>query len=197
MVGWKSTVSVQEGCLFSFYLGKCRSVYYCPQHKASILLDYQSHLTWKYLFSSLAHPLPSSPPPVFATRFIQKLLYCCLTEFDTETETQAGSKTQWATDDLHNFSSLLSAGGLALVHVLTFMFSSNAEKQDLSWTERRGTVSQRLWELPLPGQVKKRPDISNDSPGRSRPCGKLQTVAFFLKCDVLFYKDQWMSSMRI
>nr|AKI29979.1 Y+L amino acid transporter 1 [Siniperca chuatsi] len=30
----------------------------------------------------------------FATRSTQMLLYCCLTEFDTETEAQAGSKTQ-------------------------------------------------------------------------------------------------------
>uniref|UniRef100_UPI0037E8BDFE Y+L amino acid transporter 2 n=1 Tax=Semicossyphus pulcher TaxID=241346 RepID=UPI0037E8BDFE len=30
----------------------------------------------------------------FVTRFTQKLLYCCMTEFDTETEAQAGSKTQ-------------------------------------------------------------------------------------------------------
>ncbi|KAI3375152.1 hypothetical protein L3Q82_021670, partial [Scortum barcoo] len=30
----------------------------------------------------------------FATRFTQKLLYCCLTEMDTETEAQAGGRTQ-------------------------------------------------------------------------------------------------------
>ncbi|KAF0047195.1 hypothetical protein F2P81_000828 [Scophthalmus maximus] len=30
----------------------------------------------------------------FATRFIQMLLYCCLTDLDVETETRAGAKTQ-------------------------------------------------------------------------------------------------------
>lgn len=39
---------------------------------------------------------PLSPPPSAAsiTRFTQILLCCCLSEFDTETETQAGSKTE-------------------------------------------------------------------------------------------------------
>ncbi|XP_067461454.1 Y+L amino acid transporter 2-like [Thunnus thynnus] len=45
--------------------------------------------------------LPEERRPTFmrklnalATRYTQKVLYCCLTEFDIETETQAGGKTQ-------------------------------------------------------------------------------------------------------
>ena len=43
-------------------------------------------------FPITSHIFP--PLPALATRYTQKVLYCCLTEFDIETETQAGGKTQ-------------------------------------------------------------------------------------------------------
>lgn len=136
-----------------------------------IILDYQSQL---YLTSALplSFPIPptssllsSFPPPAFATRFTQTLLYCCLTEFDTETEAQAGGKTQWAADKPRPAVPRFLREA-SVVSKCWRSRSPNAGKQGLSWTEWRGAGSQRFWGLLLPGQVKRRPDISK----RDRNC---------------------------
>lgn len=50
------------------------------------------------------------------------LFYCCLTEFDTETEAQAGSKRQWATDKACR--SVASFRPEASVRVIRVVFTS-------------------------------------------------------------------------
>lgn len=55
--------------------------------------------------SHLFTPLTPLSSAASVTRFTQTLLYCCLTEFDTETET--GGKTQWAADKPPSVEALL------------------------------------------------------------------------------------------
>lgn len=118
---------------------------------SSVSCDWSLHSL--HFFPFLPHR-PSLPPPAVATRYTQILLYCCLTEFDTETEPQAGGKKPWA------------SGKLRCLSCCSFPEASVLKKQGFARTEGRGAGSQHLWGLYLPGRVKKSHDISNDLPPR-------------------------------
>lgn len=94
---------------------------------------------WPLLFLSLFPSLPHPPPCprlAFATRYTQMLLYCCMTESDTEEEIHGGIKTQWSCKQTPK---ALFTENKAL-HVL-----SN-EEQALSVCEDFSNERQIIWE---------------------------------------------------
>lgn len=62
-----------------------------------VTLVYESAVTNLFLCVSPSLPRPPSRPHLaLATRYTQLLLYCCVTESDTDAGVQEGSKAQWS-----------------------------------------------------------------------------------------------------
>lgn len=92
----------------------------------------------------LSTPLTPLSCAASVTRFTQTLLYCCLTEFDTETE--SGGKTQWTVDESP------SVGGLAL----TFIPWTRGQSGEASQQEA-GSILLPVWVMKWHLQRRRRP----------------------------------------